>query len=122
MSKYGTTPEQYKEIFAKKAKEQIELFQEFERVCHDAGINLQHFTHKFIWDFFQDVTYDADDEARELQKKTDPAGYAASDFGSLVSPSREEMMNEIKSSNAKLEALTDYLSKLLENSSQQNKD
>lgn len=105
MSKYGTTPEQYKEIFAKKAKEQIELFQEFERVCHDAGINLQHFTHKFIWDFFQDVTYDADDEARELQKKADPAGYAASrEFDAILSHSREEMMNEIKAIKTLLES------------------
>ncbi len=105
MSKYGTTPEQYKEIFAKKAKQQIELLQELERVCHDVGFDLRTFTDRFIWNFFQDVTYDADDEARELQKKADPAGYAASrEFDALLSPSREEMMNEIKAIKALLES------------------
>ncbi len=105
MSKYGTTPEQYKEIFAKKAKEQIELLQEFERVCHDAGVDLKDFTDRFIWNFFQDVIYDADDEARELQKRTDPAAYsAAREFDALISPSREEMLNEIRTIKSLLES------------------
>ncbi len=104
MSKYGTTPEQYKEIFAKKAKEQIELLQEFERLCHDAGVDLKDFTDRFIWNFFQDVIYDADDEARELQKKNDPKGYAASEFGAILSPTRDEMMKEIQAIKALLES------------------
>lgn len=104
MSKYGTTPEQYKEIFAKKAKEQIELLQEFERLCHDAGVDLKNFTDRFIWNFFQDVIYDSDDEARRLQKKNDPEGYVASEFGSILTPSRDEMMTEIKAIKALLES------------------
>lgn len=105
MSKYGTTPEQYKEIFAKKAKQQIELLQEFERVCHDAGVDLKDFTDRFIWNFFQDVIYDADDEAREIQKKADPTGYAASrEFDALISPSRDEIMKEIQAIKSLLES------------------
>jgi enamine deaminase RidA (YjgF/YER057c/UK114 family) len=104
MSKYGTTPEQYKEIFAKKAKEQIELLQEFERLCHDAGVDLKDFTDRFIWNFFQDVIYDSDDEARRLQKKNDPEGYVSSEFGTILSPTRDEMMTEIKAIKALLES------------------
>lgn len=106
MSKYGTTPEQYKEIFAKKAKEQIELLQTLERVCHDAGVDLQRFTDRFIWNFFQDIIYDTDDEARNIQKKTDPEGYKNSEgyLDGILGPTREEMMEEIKSIKALLES------------------
>ena len=105
MSKYGTTPEQYKEIFATKAKEQIELLQELERVCHDAGVDLQRFTDRFIWNFFQDIIYDTDDEARTIQKKTDPEGYKAESFlGDVISPTREELLEEMKSIKALLES------------------
>lgn len=105
MSKYGTTPEQYKEIFAKKAKEQIELLQELERLCHDAGIDLKDFTDRFIWNFFQDIIYGTDDEARTIQKKNDPEGYKAESFlGDVLSPTREELLEEMKSIKALLES------------------
>lgn len=99
MSKYGTTPEQYKEIFAKKAKEQITLLQELERICHDAGVELKNFTDRFIWNFFQDIIYDTDDEARIFQKKTDPEGYKESEgyLADVLSPTKEDIMNEVKS-------------------------
>lgn len=99
MSKYGTTPEQYKEIFAKKAKEQIALLQELERICHDAGVDLKDFTDRFIWNFFQDIIYDTDDEARITQKKNDPEGYKESEgyLGDVLGPTKQELMDEIKS-------------------------
>ena len=106
MSKYGTTPEQYKEIFATKAKEQIALLRELERVCHDAGVDLKDFTDRFIWNLFQDIIYDTDDEARELQKKNDPEGYEKSDpyLGAILGPTKQDLMDEIKSIKALLES------------------
>jgi hypothetical protein len=105
MSKYGATPEQYKEIFATKAKEHIHLLQELERVCRDAGTDLWSFDSRFIWNFFQGVIYEADEEARITQKKNDPEGYKSESFlGETLYPSREDLMNELKNIKALLES------------------
>lgn len=105
MSKYGITDEEYLEIFGKHAKKIIAALQKLEEVCYDSGFELRSFTDRFIWNLFQDITYDSDDEARLIQKKTDPDGYKENwALESILSPSKEEIMDEIKAIRALLES------------------
>jgi hypothetical protein len=54
--------------------------------------------------------YSADEEARIIQKENNPDEIKARSWD--PGPSRDELMEEIKSVNAKTEALTDYIAEL----------
>jgi hypothetical protein len=75
------------------------------------GINLQGFSDKFLWDMFMECVYSADEEARIIQKENNPDEIKARSWD--PGPSRDELMEEIKSVNAKTEALTDYIAELI---------
>ena len=64
---------------------------------------------KIAWEMFQECVYAAEAEARDI---VDPEG-KDDPYGPKMFISREDMMLEIKSVNAKVESLTDYISILL---------
>jgi hypothetical protein len=61
-----------------------------------------------------ECVYSTDEQARMIQKENNPDEIKARSWD--PGPSRDEMMEEIKSVNAKTEALTDYLAQLITNS------
>ena len=99
----GLPEDQFIEIFQKKAvflgRLLIAFHPKAKEVCDE----------KIAWEMFQECVYAAEAKARDIvdpEGKNDP-------FGPAMFVSREAMMEEIKSINAKVESLTDYLAALL---------
>jgi len=99
----GLPEDQFIEIFQKKAQFLGKLLTTF----HPGTQTIMD--EKIAWEMFQECVYAAEAEARDI---VDPEGKDYP-FGPEMFISREDMMLEIKSVNAKVEALTDYISILL---------
>jgi hypothetical protein len=100
----GLPEDQFIEIFREKAKFLGKLL-----VAFHPGTR-QVMDEKLAWDMFQECVYAAETEAQDIvdpERKNDP--YAPMGF-----VSREILMDEIKSVNAKVESLVDYIGKLVE--------
>lgn len=108
---YGLSTEQYQEFFENNIKFSAKLFQRAHSIMNDAGLG--YLDLKTCLDLYQEAVYSANDDCRRYQKANNPEAIKDNDLYGLV-PSREELMEEIQSVNAKVEALTDYISKLLE--------
>lgn len=107
---YGLSEKEYLDILEKKSLFTLKAFSRFLKVSKDNSINLEHFTDKFIWDMFQEIIYSSDDEARIKQKEVAPEEVKRRQYDSVLIPSHEDLMGEVQSINAKVEALTDYIS------------
>lgn len=110
---YGLEFDEYKKFFLEEGAHLLYLYYEFER-ANDQTQQLYGWSRlceKTRYDLFSDVVYAANDRARDKQKKENPNIINDRMF-EFTSPSREEMLEEIKSLHAKVEALTDYLSNL----------
>ena len=99
----GLPEDQFIEIFQKKAQFLGKLLTTF----HPGTQTIMD--EKIAWEMFQECVYATEAEARDI---VDPEG-KDDPFGPRIFISREDMMLEIKSVNAKVEALTDYISILL---------
>lgn len=111
---YGISSDRYRELFVHQYPLLLELYQLFEN-------NLKakyHFDascippHKTRWELFNAALYVTNDEARKVQKRENPKALKEESW-EFISPSREELLDEIKSLHAKVEALTDYLANLV---------
>lgn len=111
---YGLPDDQYKKIFLKKAEFVIDLLSSLKVKAEARGHRLDNYTDKFLWDLFQEIGYASDEEARVYQKEHDPESVKKHSFDYGVIPTREEMMDELTSVNAKVEALVDYVTQLTE--------
>lgn len=96
----GVSEEQFIEIFQKKAQFLGRLLVVF----HPGSRQIME--EKIAWEMFQECVYAAEAEAREI---SDPEG--KNDLFSSMFVSREEMMQEIKAVNNKVDTLIDYMSK-----------
>ena len=99
----GLPEDQFIEIFQKKAQFLGKLLTTF----HPGTQTIMD--EKIAWEMFQECVYAAEAEARDI---VDPEG-KDDPFGPKMFISREDIMLEIKSVNAKVESLTDYISILL---------
>jgi len=99
----GLPEDQFIEIFQKKAQFLGKLLTTF----HPGTQTIMD--EKIAWEMFQECVYSAEAEARDI---VDPEG-KDDPYGPKMFISREDMMLEIKSVNAKVESLTDYISILL---------
>jgi hypothetical protein len=99
----GLSEDQFIEIFQKKAQFLGKLLTTF----HPGTQTIMD--EKIAWEMFQECVYAAEAEARDI---VDPEG-KDDPYGPKMFISREDMMLEIKSVNAKVESLTDYISILL---------
>lgn len=97
----GISEEQFVEIFQKKAQFLSRLL----IVFHPGSRQIME--EKIAWEMFQECVYAAEAEAREI---SDPEG-KNDPFGQVMFVSREEMMQEIKAVNNKVDTLIDYMSK-----------
>jgi len=108
---YGLSAEQYEEFFEDNIKFSAKLFQRAYSIMNDAGLG--YLDLKTCLDLYQEAIYSANDDCRRYQKVNNPEAIKENDLFGLT-PSREELMEEIQSVNAKVEALVDYISKLVQ--------
>ena len=111
---YGISNERYRELFSNEYQLLLDLYQTFEdslkvKYQFDASCIPPH---KTRWELFSVAVYATNDAARKIQKREDPDTLKAEGW-EFISPSREELLEEIKSLHAKVEALTNYLADLV---------
>jgi hypothetical protein len=111
---YGLSDEQFKKIVLEEAEKLADLFLAVQLRAETRGLKFDRYTDKLLWDFFQDVGYRAEDVARVHQKKNDPEAIKEHSYDYGIIPTREEMMEEIKSVDVKIEALVDYMKTFVE--------
>lgn len=108
---YGLSSEQYKEFFEDNIRFAAKLYQRAYTIMNDEGLG--YLDLKSALDLYQEAIYAANDDCRRYQKANNPEAIKDNDLFSLT-PSREELMAEIQAVNAKVEALVEYISKLVE--------
>ena len=109
---YGLSSEQYEEFFEKNIRFAAKLYLKTCHILHEEGAG--HVDFKTILDMYQEAMYSANDDCRRYQKSNNPEvlkEVTVDLYG--ISPSREELMDEIQSLNAKVESLVDYISNLV---------
>lgn len=107
---YGLSTEQYQEFFEDNVRFAAELYLQTCNIL--AAKNVGSVDFKTVLDMYQEAVYTTNDDCRRYQKANNPDAIKDSDLFGL-GPTREELMEEIQSVNAKVEALTDYLSELV---------
>ena len=110
---YGLTSDQYEEFFEKNIRLAAQLYLKAQNIIFSTGVSNADF--KTILDLYNETVYATNDDCRRYQKSNNPEALKEATveiFG--ITPTREELMAEIQSVNAKVEALTDYVAKLVE--------
>jgi len=110
---YGLGFDQYEDFFEKNIRLAARLYLKANTIIVNEGVT--HADFKTLLDLYQEAIYGTNDECRRYQRCNNPEALkeaTADIFG--ITPSREELMEEIQSVNAKVEALTDYVAKLVE--------
>ena len=118
---YGIPEEDYLNIFENKAAFAMKALLLLSNTAFKYNIKLIDLGEKFTWSLFSELAYETDEEARLIQKEKNPEEVKRRMYDS-IGVSRDEMMEEIKSVNAKTEALTDYIAELSKKFVEQNKD
>jgi hypothetical protein len=110
---YGLEFDRYKDLFLQESAHLLYLYFEFDKAIEKCAkdFNYAKLCEKTKYDLFTDVLYATNDDARKLQRKENPDEFKGETLD-FVSPSREEMLEEIKSLHAKIESLTDYVGNL----------
>ena len=107
---YGLSSEQYTEFFHKNVRLAAKLYLNTCNILNEEGVGNIDF--KTVLDMYQEAVYTANDDCRRYQKSNNPEALKDGDLYN-ISPTREEIMEEIQSVNAKVEALTDYIGNLV---------
>jgi hypothetical protein len=107
---YGLSSEQYEEFFEDNVEFSAKLYVKACQILKDKGAGAIDF--KTTLNLYQEAIYGTNDDCRRYQKVNNPEAIKDNDIFGL-SPSREELMEEIKSVNAKVEALNDYVAELV---------
>ena len=105
---YGLSSEQYAEFFENNLRTAVALYLQTFNALISVNVDL-----KTIFRLYQETVYGTNDDCRRYQKANNPEAIKDNDLFGLT-PSREELMEEIQSVNAKVDALVDYLSRLVE--------
>jgi len=107
---YGLSSEQYTEFFHRNVRLAAKLYLDTCTILNEEGVGNIDF--KTVLDMYQEAVYTANDDCRRYQKSNNPEALKDGDLYN-ISPTREEIMDEIQSVNAKVEALTDYIGNLV---------
>lgn len=107
---YGLSTEQYQEFFEDNVRFAAELYLQTRNIL--SAKNVGNVDFKTVLDMYQEAVYQTNDDCRRYQKVNNPEAIKDTDLLGLY-PSREELLAEIQSVNAKVEALTDYLAELV---------
>ena len=108
---YGLSSEQYEEFFENNVKFAGQLYCKTHTVLKETGAAAL-LDYKTLLDLYQEATYQTNDDCRRYQKNNNPEAIKDTDLLGIY-PSREELLEEIKSVSAKVEALTDYVTELV---------
>lgn len=114
---YGLTFEQYTEFFHKNVRFAAKLYLDTCNILNNEGVGNVDF--KTVLDMYQEAVYTANDDCRRYQRTNNPDALKEATveiFG--ITPTREELMAEVQSLSAKVDALADYLGKLVETTTQ----
>ena len=106
---YGLSTEQYQEFFEDNVRFAAELYLQTRNIL--SAKNVGNVDFKTVFDMYQEAVYQTNNDCRRYQKVNNPEAIKDTDLLGIY-PSREEMMEEIKSVNAKVESLTDYVLEL----------
>ena len=107
---YGLSTEQYEEFFEDNVRFAAKLYLLSCNILSAEGVGNVDF--KTALDMYQEAVYTTNDDCRKYQKANNPEAIKDSDLFGL-GPTREELMEEIQSVNAKVEALTDYINQFV---------
>ena len=107
---YGLSSEQYEEFFEKNIRFAVQLYLKTCNIISAEGAGSVDF--KTVLDMYQETVYATNDDCRRYQKSNNPEALKDTDLLGIY-PSREELLAEIQSVNAKVEALADYLAELV---------
>lgn len=110
---YGLPEEKFLEYFSIQSRLILRSLKTLHAIAEEEDVKLGTFGSKFIWDILQEAAYGADDACRVQQREDDPEEIKRRSYDPMVLPTREDMMAEIQSLNAKMEAITDYLASLV---------
>lgn len=108
---YGLSSEQYEEFFEDNVRFAAKLYLLSCNILSAEGVGNVDF--KTALDMYQEAVYTTNDDCRRYQKANNPEAIKNCDEIFSISPSREELMEQIQSVNAKVEALTDYISQFI---------
>ena len=108
---YGLSSQQYEEFFEDNVRFAAKLYLLSCNILSAEGVGNVDF--KTALDMYQEAIYATNDDCRRYQKANNPEAIKDTDL-LCIYPSREEMMEEIKAVNVKVEALVDYISRLVE--------
>ena len=109
---YGLSSEQYEEFFQKNVRFAARLYLLSCNILSSEGVGNVDF--KTALDMYQEAVYTTNDDCRRYQKTNNPDVIKTCDDIFGISPSREELMEEIQAVNVKVEALVDYIARLVE--------
>ena len=107
---YGLSSEQYEKFFEDNVEFAAKLYVKACQILRDNGAGAIDF--KTTLDLYQEAIYGTNDDCRRYQKSNNPEALKDTDLLGIY-PSREELLAEIQSVNAKVEALADYLAELV---------
>ena len=108
---YGLSSEQYDEFFEDNIRFAAKLYLKTSQILSEVGAGALDY--KTILDMYQETVYATNDDCRRYQKANNPDALKETDLLGIY-PSREELLAEIQSVNVKVEALVDYISRLVE--------
>ena len=108
---YGLSSEQYDEFFEDNIRFAAKLYLKTSQILSEVGAGALDY--KTILDMYQETVYATNDDCRRYQKANNPEAIKDTDLLGIY-PSREELLAEIQSVNVKVEALVDYISRLVE--------
>jgi hypothetical protein len=94
---YGLDEDRYLEIFEDKARFLFKTMRSLIKVSVEQNVDLDWWPHNVIWRIYESVTYDANDEARVIQKTKDPEKIAERSYDGITVFTRQDLMDEIKS-------------------------
>lgn len=109
---YGLPFEQYEKFFEDNIRFAAQLYLKTCNILSAEGAGNVDF--KTVLDMYQEAVYATNDDCRRYQRTNNPEALKEATveiFG--ITPTREELMTEVQSVSAKVEALTDYVANLV---------
>jgi hypothetical protein len=94
---YGLSEDRYLEIFEEKSTFLFKTMRALIRASLEEKVDLNGWPHDVIWKMYETVAYDANDEARIIQKTEAPEKIQERSYDPIAMFTREDLMDEIKS-------------------------
>jgi len=114
---YGLSSEQYTEFFHKNIRAAAKLYLDTCNILSSEGVGNVDF--KTVSEMYQEAVYTTNDDCRRYQKSNNPEALKENDMYGMV-PSHQEIIDMVETLvtytealDAKLQALTDYVSNLV---------